>query len=187
MSDYKDQLNHPLWIEKRNKICERDNRTCQHCGTNFEKSKDSLDNFFGDTQWRTTKRGYEIREKRISLDELKQLGESDVNFSNLQVHHHYYVKGKMAWEYPDRALITLCGACHEKVHNNQIIKSYRTQAAADREYHKIATSKIKTEQNIKNQKIAEHIKYYQEQSKKNQGCMLSLLFIIAFIVINWTL
>lgn len=31
---------------------------------------------------------------------------------NLQVHHKYYESGKMAWEYPLTALITLCKGCH---------------------------------------------------------------------------
>lgn len=34
-------------------------------------------------------------------------------FTNLQVHHKYYVDA-MPWEYPDEALITLCELCHEK-------------------------------------------------------------------------
>jgi len=35
---------------------------------------------------------------------------------NLNVHHKKYVKGLMAWEYPDWFLITLCQRCHEKEH-----------------------------------------------------------------------
>lgn len=35
---------------------------------------------------------------------------------NLQVHHKYYEAGKMAWEYPDSALITLCKKCHALEH-----------------------------------------------------------------------
>lgn len=35
-------------------------------------------------------------------------------FTNLQVHHKYYIDGAMPWEYPDEALITLCELCHEK-------------------------------------------------------------------------
>lgn len=34
----------------------------------------------------------------------------------LQVHHLYYTKGKMAWEYPDEALVTLCEVCHKLEH-----------------------------------------------------------------------
>jgi hypothetical protein len=34
----------------------------------------------------------------------------------LQVHHLYYRKTKKAWEYPNKALITLCRTCHEEEH-----------------------------------------------------------------------
>jgi len=32
--------------------------------------------------------------------------------NNLQVHHGMYMKGKLAWEYPDELLYCLCGTCH---------------------------------------------------------------------------
>ncbi len=34
----------------------------------------------------------------------------------LNVHHTYYVKDRLAWEYPNHALITLCLNCHELAH-----------------------------------------------------------------------
>lgn len=37
--------------------------------------------------------------------------------SNLNVHHKYYLSGKMAWEYPSDALITLCETCHQATHD----------------------------------------------------------------------
>ena len=33
----------------------------------------------------------------------------------LNVHHHYYTKGKNPWEYPNDALVTLCENCHKNV------------------------------------------------------------------------
>jgi 5-methylcytosine-specific restriction endonuclease McrA len=38
---------------------------------------------------------------------------------SLEVHHMYYTEGRMAWDYPDSALITLCGACHQEEHNKK--------------------------------------------------------------------
>jgi 5-methylcytosine-specific restriction endonuclease McrA len=32
----------------------------------------------------------------------------------LQVHHRWYVAGKMPWEVPNMALVTLCVGCHGK-------------------------------------------------------------------------
>jgi len=33
---------------------------------------------------------------------------------NLQIHHSYYTRGAMPWEYPDEALYCLCDDCHER-------------------------------------------------------------------------
>ena len=35
---------------------------------------------------------------------------------NLNVHHKQYIPGRMAWEYADYYLITLCNECHKKEH-----------------------------------------------------------------------
>lgn len=34
----------------------------------------------------------------------------------LNVHHRWYIYGRMPWQYPDRCLITLCEKCHRHVH-----------------------------------------------------------------------
>lgn len=41
---------------------------------------------------------------------------------HLQVHHVKYVKGGKIWDSPAKDLVTLCGACHEKIHG--ILKIY---------------------------------------------------------------
>ncbi|UHG93330.1 hypothetical protein [Spirosoma oryzicola] len=35
---------------------------------------------------------------------------------NLNIHHHYYLIGAKAWEYPNEALITYCSDCHLETH-----------------------------------------------------------------------
>jgi len=66
--NYLEQLKDPRWQKKRLEILNRDNFTCQCCG-----SKEN----------------------------------------ELQVHHKYYDKKKLAWEYDNDCLITLCKDCHE--------------------------------------------------------------------------
>jgi hypothetical protein len=39
--------------------------------------------------------------------------------NQLHVHHKYYKKGKMAWDYPDDCLITLCGQCHKSLEDSK--------------------------------------------------------------------
>jgi hypothetical protein len=36
--------------------------------------------------------------------------------STLNVHHKHYIKGRLAWEYSDDELVTLCEPCHELSH-----------------------------------------------------------------------
>lgn len=38
---------------------------------------------------------------------------------NLNVHHLFYKKGKLAWEYPISNFVVLCKDCHSKVHENK--------------------------------------------------------------------
>lgn len=40
---------------------------------------------------------------------------------NIDVHHKYYIDGRMAWEYPNGALILLCRSCHKTEHENRTI------------------------------------------------------------------
>lgn len=36
---------------------------------------------------------------------------------NLEVHHTRYIKNLMAWEYPEKLLVTLCNGCHGLEHD----------------------------------------------------------------------
>lgn len=53
---------------------------------------------------------------------------------NLDVHHKYYLQGKMAWDYPDAALMTLCRSCHGNIHkwHNVPTKQSSLDQALDR-------------------------------------------------------
>ena len=39
----------------------------------------------------------------------------------LHVHHTFYQKGRLPWNYPNDSLQTLCWICHEQLHKNQKI------------------------------------------------------------------
>jgi 5-methylcytosine-specific restriction endonuclease McrA len=44
--------------------------------------------------------------------------------SNLHIHHKIYVEGRMAWEYTNQFLITLCSNCHEQEHNKKQVSDF---------------------------------------------------------------
>lgn len=69
---------------------------------------------------------FKLKEKRriefIELNRRKEKTEFDWIFMlGLHIHHKYYMKDLLAWEYKDDALITLCQTCHEYLHKNQEI------------------------------------------------------------------
>ena len=39
----------------------------------------------------------------------------------ISAHHTCHITGKLAWEYPDELLTTLCSNCHTELHKNQSI------------------------------------------------------------------
>ena len=39
----------------------------------------------------------------------------------LNVHHIKYISGKMAWEYPNDLLFTVCRGCHKIIHNPDLM------------------------------------------------------------------
>lgn len=45
-----------------------------------------------------------------------------VDTKGLHIHHKYYQIGKLAWEYPNEALVTYCWECHEELHKNNSIE-----------------------------------------------------------------
>ena len=42
----------------------------------------------------------------------------------LHVHHKYYIKNKLPWDYPAEALISLCKNCHQEIHDKEKIPVY---------------------------------------------------------------
>ena len=52
---------------------------------------------------------------------------------DLNVHHKHYIKGKMAWEYSDNVLVTLCPTCHKSEHENNTILVYSDEKLMESE------------------------------------------------------
>jgi hypothetical protein len=76
--------------------------------------------------------------------------------NELHIHHLYYVNGKMAWQYPNNALITLCSICHKDWH-----KKY---SSIVRNTNRVKTKKIKPPKLIQ---ITEIIKFSSKSKDKH--------------------
>ena len=53
--------------------------------------------------------------------------------NDLNVHHIRYLAGRKPWEYDDGDLITLCGECHKKWHEE--IEGMRYECAKCKHFH----------------------------------------------------
>jgi len=43
---------------------------------------------------------------------------------NLQLHHNYYIQGRLPWDYSDEGFTPLCGECHWKFHCTNEVMVY---------------------------------------------------------------
>ena len=59
---------------------------------------------------------WQIKRKKILERDKYKCKKCGATKRELHVHHIKYWKGRMAWDYPDSMLITVCYKCHEKIH-----------------------------------------------------------------------
>ena len=45
----------------------------------------------------------------------------------LNIHHKFYIRNRLPWDYSNDILITLCNWCHDELHKNEMIKVYDDQ------------------------------------------------------------
>ena len=88
----------------------------------------------------------------------------------LQVHHTYYLRGKMPWQVPDDCLITLCRSCHKKEHEGKPISSfYRNKPPKEKTKNKAKGKKVtKKRSNNLSKEDLELQKKYNEIKKKGK-------------------
>lgn len=146
--NYNEQLNSKEWKSKREEIILRDNSRCTRC--NIERNKIlGLSSKFGIKEYDELNDELKKKEYRY-IGKFEQMPDiSDLKYAlqwiepknkfmfsrwericfdkdtqimyDLNVHHKYYISGKMAWEYKNEALITLCATCHKAEHLNNLI------------------------------------------------------------------
>lgn len=120
------------WHRRRKEIVERDGNKCTCCG------EQATFPYHDGEKWVHVATWSEFKKEQIeSVDENGKYElfeyEEEIPYSStsnaatvLQVHHKYYIKGRLPWEYKADALQTLCANCHQKLHDTERIKVYRT-------------------------------------------------------------
>ena len=92
---------------------------CHYVGTS-EQTPDISELKYA-LQWIQPKSSLESKKTRyICFDKDTHIKE----MYDLNVHHKYYISEKMAWEYKNDALITLCASCHKEEHSKNQIPVY---------------------------------------------------------------
>ncbi|WP_033960415.1 hypothetical protein [Psychroserpens jangbogonensis] len=82
------------------------------------------------SQWIEPKNSFEpLKSRYICFDKSTHIKE----MYDLNVHHKYYNSGKMAWEYDNEALTTLCASCHKEEHLKNKIPVYNEKG--EFQYH----------------------------------------------------
>lgn len=121
------------WWEKRNAIANREKYLCQNCGgetANLYMLK-LKGKYVQEVPAKVEIKVVEIDVKDPFTKEVlgKHKEERPVISENLNpllshVHHTFYVKNHLPWEYNDNHLMHLCNKCHYEVHQNSIIYIY---------------------------------------------------------------
>lgn len=103
------------WNNCRAKIIIRDNCTCQSCS-----NSNSLRIYASGLVQRVELDDGSIDYRPFTLDEPLAI----VSEYSIHVHHKYYIKDLLPWEYKDEELITYCPDCHMKWHQENTVKYY---------------------------------------------------------------
>ncbi len=134
------------WQEKRYEVLKLDNWKCSNC---FKVATDSSNDNQVHFWWKETNDIEKIAKifrtkkeeddvlKKMTIEKRRALIVSPVSIIPeilpsdkpyfLQIHHNYYIKNKLPWEYSNEALITLCNWCHWDFHQNNRVPFYETE------------------------------------------------------------
>jgi hypothetical protein len=115
-------LNTTEWRNKRQEILQRDQLKCTSCG------KHDTMTLYTDRKiyvWWGKEKPHFIKHPNGTLEEfdIPEMVVAPKQYY-LNIHHKYYIKNKLPWEYDNDVLITLCNWCHEELHKNERIKVY---------------------------------------------------------------
>jgi hypothetical protein len=117
MSNYSELLKSPEWARLRTIQFDKANNICKHC----EKEKN----------WDFDAAPGEFYAIEVEQDELEKfLGSGKLVYLKvtnpviLHLHHTYYVRNTLPWDYPDTCFEVLCADCHNNVHRSNKILMY---------------------------------------------------------------
>ncbi|WP_299183706.1 hypothetical protein [uncultured Aquimarina sp.] len=141
---YADLLNTQEWKDKRKIIIDRDKNRCSVCHS--EPPKDHL--LYDGFEYREMSSEEEKEYVKSYWEEWEKENKDKENYEllkkvsckpgiplikigiavQLHVHHTYYIKNNVPWNYPNETLITLCHSCHKRIHEKEEISVYSDES-----------------------------------------------------------
>ncbi|MDF3078020.1 MAG: hypothetical protein K0S09_1909 [Sphingobacteriaceae bacterium] len=113
------------WRDKRSEIIKRDDYRCTSCShsateNHWDSKNQRLIHFWwGDDELTFVKN----EEGKQVLTALPKITSASKPY-HLQVHHRFYIRNKLPWDYSSEILTTLCNWCHQELHLNEVVKVY---------------------------------------------------------------
>lgn len=120
------------WESKRQSIIRRDSHNCKSCkkGDTYKKITNGVKEYFWVTipekvrRYKNTFIDKGVLEEYFILDDRDFIFTKSDKHSFLHVHHKYYIKGTLPWDYKDECFETLCVHCHYDLHQKETIPVY---------------------------------------------------------------
>lgn len=141
---YLEKLSTKEWSEKRDKIIKRDKFVCDSCkltATIFknglmyrDKTKEEIKEYkrsIANSWYDSILPEYKNQYDRNTLPPIFRNLIIEPEQIILQVHHKYYIKDNLPWDYSDDSLVTLCNMCHQKLHDEFDIPIYSDNSLTD--------------------------------------------------------
>ncbi len=106
------------WNKRRDELFKKEKLTCKICNQKATWEIHAGGHY-----------GYLYREVVESTDEFGRLRLDfkwlkQENPLVLHLHHTYYVRNTLPWDYPDDCFQVLCKNCHEQEHKNKVFRMY---------------------------------------------------------------
>jgi hypothetical protein len=129
---YYELLSTNEWETRRQDIIKRDKFTCCKCnkGDTILKIVNGVKEYYWVTIPDNVRRYKNSYVENNVLMEYYILDDRDFIYTKAQRHHHlhvhhkYYIKGTLPWNYNDDCFETLCVHCHYELHKKEIIPVY---------------------------------------------------------------
>lgn len=130
---YVEKLKTIEWLNRREEILKRDDWTCKKCNARYSKmiNGEAYINYTKEEEeefMQKVREGVMDFQKMLGLNlplqKIRRPLDKDYQPKYLHVHHTYYIKNTLPWNYPDESLISLCVSCHQNVHENDIVPVY---------------------------------------------------------------